>query len=289
MRGAMQPCVEILHVRHESSVAAISSAAGPARLLENGLAGRLEGAGAQVSVSELTLAECRLNPIAASFQVSGLVSDGVRAALTAGRTPVVLAGSCHVAIGAVAGLPASRRGVVWLDCHGDFNTPETTTSGLLDGTTLATITGRCFTAMSSAVAGFAPVPDEAVVMMGVRELDPLEEELLRGSDVPCVSTAEARGEADHLMAEYGESVENVYVHLDLDVLDPSAGPANAFARPGGFSARELEQLVETIARSTPARVLAVTSYEPDADPDGRACEAALDAISAFVAARAATT
>lgn len=286
----MQPCVEILHVRHESSVAAISTAAGPARLLEAGLVERLESTGASVSVSESTLAQnSPLNPIAASFRVAGLISDAVRAALAAGRTPVVLAGSCHVAIGAVAGLPVSRRGVVWLDCHGDFNTSETTTSGLLDGTTLATITGRCFAAMSSAVAGFSPVPDEAVVLMGIRELDPLEEKLLSRSDVLCLSTAETRLEADHILAAYGESVENVYLHLDLDALDPSAGVANAFARPGGFSARELEQLVDTVARSTPARVLAVTSFDPDADRDGGACEAALDAISAFVTGRAATT
>lgn len=286
----MQPYVEILHVRHESSVAAISTACGPARLLDVGLEERLEDAGARVSISELTLAESpSLNPIAASFRVAGLVSDGVRAALAAGRTPVVLAGSCHVAIGAVAGLPAARRGVVWLDCHGDFNTPETTTSGLLDGTTLATITGRCFAPMSSAVAGFSPVPDEAVVMVGVRELDPLEEELLNESDVLRVSTAEARGEAGRILAAYGESVEGVYLHLDLDALDPSAGVANAFARPGGFSARELEQVVESVARSTPARVLAVTSYDPEADLDGRACEAALGAIRAFASARGATS
>lgn len=135
--------IDVLHVTHCSSVAAIPTAAGPARLLERGLAPRLAALGAQVRVIDVAPPRDRsLNPVAEAFAVADIVSRRVAASLSEGRFAIVLSGSCHNAVGAVAALNGTDRGVIWLDCHADFNTPETTSSGLLDGTTLATITGR---------------------------------------------------------------------------------------------------------------------------------------------------
>lgn len=95
----------------------------------------------------------------------------VRDARAADRRIVVLSSSCHTAIGSVAGMTGPARGVIWLDCHADFNTPESTGSGLLDGMTLACLTGRCWRRMCSKVPGFEPVLDANTLLVGARDLN----------------------------------------------------------------------------------------------------------------------
>jgi arginase len=80
----------------------------------------------------------------ASLVVSKRLASIVRRAIEANQLPVVLAGGCAVSKGILSGFDHGQCGVVWFDAHGDFNTPETTTSGYFDGMSLAVITGRCY-------------------------------------------------------------------------------------------------------------------------------------------------
>src|SRR2546423_13798265 len=107
-----------------------------------------------------------------------MLSTAVRETREASRFPIVLAGNCNTAVGTLAGLGAESTGVAWFDAHGDFNTPETTTSGFLDGTAVAIITGRCWTQLACTVPEFAPIADERVCLIGTREVDALERDLL---------------------------------------------------------------------------------------------------------------
>src|SRR3569833_2381396 len=120
--------------------------AGPTDLLRHGAAERL---GAEV----VTVAESGYE------EVQRAVAEQARRAGADEVAPIVLAGNCGASVGVVAGLAArDDLAVVWLDAHGDLNTPETTTSGFVDGMGLAMLTGRCRTT----VPGFRPVPDEHV-------------------------------------------------------------------------------------------------------------------------------
>lgn len=282
----MSPVLEIIRVGHASPVAAIPTAAGPQRLLDEGLERWLEDVGYEVRVTQVGDGRHgEANPVAASFRVADAVGLRVRKSLAEGALPVVLSGSCHAALGSVSALPGARRGIVWLDCHGDFNTADTTTSGLVDGTVLASLTGRGWSALCASVTGFAPVPDGAVVLAGARDLDSGEERLLGGSGVARLSRTELRHRGSEVMAALGRLVDAVYLHLDLDVLDPSVGVANAYARPGGLTSTELQRVVRMVARETPARVVGLASYDPEVDESGAACRAGLDALRAFAQAR----
>src|SRR5215210_30309 len=95
--------------------------------------------------------------IATAFRLNRIVAEEVRATIASRKVPLILSGNCNVAIGTTAGLDTSALGVVWLDAHGDFNTPETTTSGFLDGMGLATIAGLCWVNMAASVVGFRAV------------------------------------------------------------------------------------------------------------------------------------
>ena len=258
---------------------------GPARVLERGLADRLQRSGHAVTVRSVAAGLRFPTEIACAFALARAVAAEVRDAITANRFPVVLAGNCSTALGTVAGLDAAlgagRTGVLWLDAHGDFNTPETTTSGFFDGTALAALTGRCWAGLTPSIPGFRPVPEPDVLLLGARDLDAGERALLEASSIVHVPPPEGspgpgsgtwNGIGYHALPHLdrlAERVDRVYLHIDLDVLDPSEGRANQYAAPGGPSAGDLAELLLTAAWKLPVRALAITAYDPSFDAGDR--------------------
>jgi arginase len=171
---------------------------------------------------------------------------------------IVLAGNCSSCLGSLAAL--EDPGVIWFDAHGDFNTPETTISGALEGMSLAIATGHCYPELMS-----RPVAEENVVLAGTRSLDPLEEARLRASKVELVSLDAVPGAADAL----GRRVSNIYLHLDLDVLDPGISPGVNFSAPGGVSPDQLFDAVKHVMATGKLRAAAIANFNPDRDRDNR--------------------
>jgi arginase len=259
--------------------------AGPARLLAGGLAERLRDDGHRVSVAEIDPPEgARPAEIRTAFDLARALAAQVAEARAAGAFPIVLAGNCFSALGTVAGLGAGAAGVLWLDAHGDFNTPETTTGGFLDGMALAALTGRCWTRLAAGIPGFAPVPEADAALAGARDLDPPEAELLARS-------ALARPSRGALVAEVAEWARGLarrgrrlYAHVDLDVLDPaSVGRVNEFAAPGGLALDELLAVVGEAAAHCPLAGAALTAYDPAYDGDGRVRDAGIRVARALAA------
>src|SRR5687767_1204236 len=108
--------------------------------------------------------------IRTAFDLAAQVSRAVRAASASQAFPLILTGNCGAALGVVAGLGGTPP-VLWFDAHGDFNTPETTIGGFLDGMSLATLTGQCWTQLAKTIPDFEPVPENRVWLLGVRDLD----------------------------------------------------------------------------------------------------------------------
>lgn len=188
------------------------------------------------------------------LEAGGQVQDALRS----GRVPVLLAAECSVAL---ATLPAVARErpdarVLWLDAHGDFNTPETTASGYLGGMALA---GAC----GAWDAGFTPVlHSERVVLAGARDLDEEERETLAESAVRLLAPSSALPERVRLALDRGP----VYVHLDVDVLDPEAMAAVEYPVPGGLSAAALADLLAGVARDDELVGIEVTAFDAPEDP-----------------------
>lgn len=204
--------------------------------------------------------------IRTSFVLYAALADRVREATAAGELPVILSGNCGAAIGTVTGVGTEGLGIVWLDAHGDFMTPETTTSGFLDGMCLAVTNGVCWTKLAATViGGFTPVPARRSVHVGGRAWSAGEEEAMTAAGVAVVRHASDVGAAlDRLARE----VDRVLFHVDVDVIDPAYGRANQFACPGGLSPDEvLDVLRLTQARFTLAAV-ELASYDPSQDPEG---------------------
>jgi arginase len=256
--------------------------AGPEHLLRAGAVDRLRAAGHRVDVEEVTLADRRMPAeIAAAFELQRGVAAAVQRAAIRGSFPIVLSGNCNMAaLGMLAGLATRDIGVWWLDAHGDFNTPETTVGGFLDGMALAMATGRCWREMLTNLADFAPVPEENVVLLGVRDLDRLEASLLAESPVTVIPPRDARARVPQVVERLRQRVTDVYLHIDLDVLDPVAhGRANQFAVAGGLTVDDVGWVIELVGGQCRVRGAALTAYDPGCDADDRVCRAALGLLT----------
>jgi arginase len=267
--------VELIVVPYDSGHRGARMGAGPEHLVRAGLPARLAAAGHDVGVRLVESRSSWRSEVRTAFELAGLIADEVRDTRSSGAFPLVLSGNClQAALGTVAALEAPA--VFWFDAHADFNTPETTIGGFLDGMALATLTGRCWTQLSSAIPGFQPVAESRVTLIGSRDLDPLEASALDRSAVRRLSVASLRAPPDGAAAGY--------VHLDLDVLDPSGGAANSYAVPGGLTRGDVESALDSIALGTPVVGAALTAYDPAADSRGSVAESALALGVALLAA-----
>lgn len=166
--------------------------------------------------------------------------------------PVVLGGDHSIAMGSVTGCSRRQRtGLVWIDAHGDFNTPSTSPSGNIHGMPLAALCGLGEPRLVDLAWPGAKVRPEDVVLIGVRDLDGEERRLMREAGV----TVYTMTEVDHLgLSEVAartfrqlEALPRVHLSFDADVLDPEIAPGVGTPVPGGLTFREAHLLMELFA------------------------------------------
>ena len=198
----------------------------------------------------------------------------------------MLAGSCDASIGVLAGIEdRSRCGVIWVDAHGDFNTPESTESGFFPGMSLAVVTGHCYQRMWGRMGNAAPVPERMVLMLGVRDLSPItERKRLEASRIEVVSWEGGRpaGDVGRSIEELAARVDEVYLHVDNDALDPAVAPGvSDVPAPGGLSLEQLEDAIRTVASQMRIRAASLTNFNPARDDGDRTLEAGLRIMGAI--------
>jgi arginase len=280
--------IQLLAVPYDSGNRGARMGAGPEWLLDAGLEGVLRENGHTVHTRIAELTADWQAEIQTSFELMRMLSAAVREARQSGRFPIVLAGNCNTAVGTLAGLGAQSTGVAWFDAHGDFNTPETTRSGFLDGTAVAIITGRCWTQLAATIPEFSPIPDNRVCLIGTRDLDSLESALLDQSSVDIVEPRQLRSSLPRVLEKIREHVDSIYVHLDLDVLDSAVAAANSYSISGGLTLEDLDHALAQIAARFRIAGLTLSAYDPAVDTFGHAAQAAIRLIctTARVAERA---
>jgi hypothetical protein len=186
----------------------------------------------------------------------------------------------------LAGLKPLRVGLLYFDAHADFNTPETTLSGMLGGMDVAVAAGMCLTRLRLK-AGLDPaLPTKYVVFGGLRDVDPLERELLDRSECQYLSVEDIRKASsalDDQLRRLGRLVDVIYVHVDMDVLDPAEVGGHPLTAPDGPTSSELAAALRKIFGHPKAAALGIASIPfGDRDKDGRSLWAAYRLIEAAV-------
>jgi arginase len=272
----------LLAVPYDSGRRSVGVGLGPARLLQAGIANHLREAGHDVRESTVELPhDVSRHEMARTVAIQRELGRAVREAVGGSELPIVLAGNCSTAVGTLAARP-QESAVVWFDAHADFNTADTTVTGMLDGLALSMVTGRALQAMTGSVQGFTPVGAEDVILVGARDLDPAEVAALDASPVARVSAADAPGHIAGVLRLKGRPVPPVYVHIDLDVLDARQARANQYDPPGGLSPDALVRTLGELIAVAPLHAVALTAYDPSWDANGRTLRVAFDALTALL-------
>lgn len=262
----------VLVANYDSGHYCMRMGRGPDWLFESGLRPLLTGLGHNLMREEITISDPHPAEIKTAFALCRAVAEQVRACRSKGYFPLVLSGNCNIAVGAISGCGCQNTGIVWFDAHGESTTPDTTNSGFLDGMGISILTGQCWHNLALTIPGFNPVAGRRVLLVGSRDLESAELALLDRVGVSRIGASEDLG--SHVEALTHE-IDGVYLHLDLDVLDPAVGVANQWATSGGLTLEAMKQAVKSIQRVTRIKGFGIASYDPDVDRDQRALGAAV--------------
>ena len=206
-----------------------------------------------------------------------------------GFLPVGLLANCSSILGMLSGLQHSgpsgkplRVGLVFVDAHGDFNTPETTLSGMLGGMPVAIASGQCLTRMRMKTGLEPAVPTRHIVEVCVRDTDPLEQELLDRSEIQQLTLDDVRTRSANLhsaMQRLSATTDVIYIHVDMDGLDPREVPGHPLTVPGGPTSIELAAALTEMFKYEKVAAFGVASTPyGDKDKTGVSRQAAYNLI-----------
>ena len=260
---------------------------GPDRFHRHKIDRMLEADGHQVAISQIESQSDFTIEIMSAFELNRLLGDEVRRAIEKDIFPVVLSGNCNSCLGTIAGIGPDNLGVVWFDAHGEFNTPETTLSGFLDGMPIAITTGRCWKSVAGTIPGFQPVAEKNLILIGARDLDEEEQRQLEQSEINLVRTTTGK-EAEILkgieagLSHLQNRVTGIYLHIDMDAFEIGKGAANHYGATGGMSLEFMIKAIALVKDYIPVRGCAIASYDPAYDQDSKFVEAGIQSIRKIV-------
>ena len=261
---------------------------GPRAILQQGARERLEALGATVDIVEIEPSVDYESENSTGFEIQRQIARACDQATRGGRLPLVVAGNCNTAVGGISGIGGGRRrGHIWFDAHGDFCTPETTDSGFLDGMGLAMVTGRCWQQALSHMIGYEPVAESSTALIGARDLDPMEARDLASTQITHLRVEQVRAAGVQatlapFLQHLENEVERIYIHVDLDVLDPVETPANQLNVPDGLWVDEVCDAIRLAGRSVAIAGAGLGSYDPSVDPEGRTAAAAVTILETLL-------
>ncbi|MFX1559484.1 MAG: arginase family protein [Promethearchaeota archaeon] len=220
----------------------------------------------------------------ASSHLADIVEEQQRRGLfTIGLLP-----NCNGLMGMLAGFQKSglnskplRVGLIWIDAHSDINTPDTTLSGLLAGMPVAIAAGLCLERLRRKCGLEVALPTKCITMVGIRDVDPLEQEILDASDIEYITSDEIRELSPGItkqMQRLGKITDIIYVHVDIDVLDPKEIPGHGLPVEGGPTASQLGAALEIMFRDSKVGGLGIAGYPVGRDPDGVTLKAVYELV-----------
>lgn len=220
----------------------------------------------------------RIGPIRKACQTA---YDLGKKAISKGEIPIFLGGDHSAAIGTVGGVTHDAPvGLIWVDAHGDFNTPDTSGSCNVHGMALAILLGKGPQDLVNVGRPGPKVSPENVVIIGVRDLDPEEKVLLKKSGCTVFTMRDIDEIGMHAvllkaLAKF-DYLAKIHVSLDLDVMDPMEAPGVGTPSPGGLTYREGQLIMETIADTNKLQSVDIMEINPILDIQNKTAQVAVN-------------
>jgi arginase len=275
---------------------------GPSAIRIAGLDQRLRELGHKVvddgdivikNMEELKVGNERARYLGEIARASGVIARKVERIIGLGHFPLVLGGDHSIAVGTVSGIAGFARrenrrvGLLWIDAHGDINTPETSPSGNIHGMPVAALLGYGASELTG-IGGWAPKVDPAnVALVGIRSLDSGEKKRLKETGVQVHTMSEIDRHGVHqvmkkAIARVTDGTDFIHVSFDLDAVDPAVAPGVGPPVKGGLDYREAHLIMEVIADSGIMTSMEVVEANPILDEGNASAEFGVELIqSAF--------
>lgn len=262
---------------------------GPSAVRYAGLADRLRQIGYHVTdngdidipVRETLIETGEEDVLPAMVKASEKIYAAARVAVEEGSLPIFLGGDHSIAVGSIGGVTHNKTcGVIWIDAHGDYNDPEISESGNIHGMPLSILMGKGCAELVNIGRPGAKLKPENVVLIGVRDLDVKEREVLRqsGIKVYTMRDIDEQGMSKVITSamERLSSVDKIHVSLDVDGIDPRFAPGVGTPVPGGLTYREAHLLMETIADSKKLSSMDIVEINPMLDRYNETAQLAIE-------------
>lgn len=245
------------------------------------------------NMEEIRVGDNRARYLQEITRASRILSGRVATIVGKGHFPLVLGGDHAIAVGTVSGIAAHCRrarkklGLLWVDAHGDINTPATSPSGNIHGMPLAAILGLGPRDLTT-IGGRSPKVDPAhVSLVGIRSLDDGEKRHLKETGVQVFTMADIDRQGIHrvmkkALARVGAGTDYVHVSFDLDAVDPTVAPGVGTPVKGGLDYREAHQIMEFVCDSRMMTSLELVEVNPILDEKNASADFAVELVqSAF--------
>ncbi|HZP94746.1 MAG TPA: arginase [Candidatus Limnocylindria bacterium] len=212
------------------------------------------------------------------------LARAVEAIAKAGNIPLVLGGDHSIAMGTIAGLDRAgkRAGVIWIDAHGDSNTPESTPSGNVHGMPFAVALGLAGEPFPATLRGTTDGANG--VLLAIRDIDAGERDNIKRAGVTALTMADIdrMGMAEAMkkaIAVAGKAPGGIHVSLDMDALDPDEAPGVGTPVRGGLTYREAQLAMEMLAASGKLVSVEIAEVNPILDSGNRTASLAVELVA----------
>lgn len=259
-------------------------AGAPQYLFKLGLKEALESAGFQINI---------LPEIPDLKNISDIASETIKIVkeeISQKNKVLAIGGDHAISIGTIAGAAEAvdgNLGVIWIDAHADLNTHETSLSGNIHGVVSAAILGFGEKSLTNLVK--TKIKKENILYIGLKDLDRAEIDLLRNQKISVVTILDILEGGFSVIVKNIERLKkkavNIWVSLDVDVIDEQFAPASAMASPGGLSYREITNLLNYIGKTSEVIGMDVVEITPEKDIDSKTGKLCIELIASGFGSR----
>ncbi len=267
---------------------------GPSAIRYAGLSARLKSLGYQlhdagnlyVPVRDSLADKQSGDFLGAVQQVCQAAYEVAAEAVVAGEIPLFLGGDHSLSIGTIGGVSSQEPvGVIWVDAHGDSNSPTTSPSGNIHGMPMATLLGNGYPELVNIGRPGAKLSGKDVVMIGIRDLDKAERDWLKQSGVKVYTMRDlderGMGTVTREALEFLGGHNRIHISIDMDALDPNIAPGVGTPSPGGLSCREAQLLMEIIADTGKLTSADIVEINPILDHENRTAKMAVELVASL--------
>lgn len=279
--------ISLIYVPYHLGRKAVGMGLGPIKFKEAGIERKLSDQGHDIISKNVELKNSFIDEKQAIVSLNKDLRNKVEDSINARYFPLILGGNCNTCLGILSGINDQETGIIWFDAHGDFNTPEITPSGFFDGMPFAIATGQCYTELWSQIADINPIKESNSLHIGNRDLDPKERDLLESTRVGVVEASDIkrtdfRENLKPVLSNLQSKTRNIYLHIDIDVLDPSEAPGVDYPSPNGLFLYEIEEILKMISEKFVIKAAALTAYNPSKEKDDTTLKTGFNLINTLI-------